>query len=95
MVTDVCAGLAAATEVSVRDFGAVGDGKTLDTAAIQGALDAAASKGGGAVLIPSGEYVTGSLVLKSHTTLHLDAAATLLGSTQFGTLNWLRLPVVC
>jgi len=66
--------------VSVRDFGAVGDGQTIETAALQKALDSVASNGG-EVRIPPGRYVTGSLVLKSHTILHLDAGATLLGSS--------------
>lgn len=65
---------------SVRDFGALGDGKTPDTAAIQRALDVAANNGGGEVRVPAGRYVTGSLVMKSHTTLHLEADARLLGS---------------
>jgi len=67
--------------VSVRDFGAVGDGKASDTAAIQKALDTVATKGGGEVLIPAGRYISGSLVMKSHTTLRLDGGATLLGSS--------------
>ena len=65
--------------LSVRDFGAVGDGNALDTAAIQKALDAAAKSGGGEVRVPAGRYLAGSLVLKSHTTLHLDAGTSLLG----------------
>src|SRR5579862_7790393 len=72
-------GCTTVTSLSVRDFGAIGDGKTLNTAALQKALDAAA-KAGGVVRIPVGNYVTGSLVLKSHTTLHLDSGARLLGS---------------
>ncbi len=75
-----CAGTAFAAGISIRDFGAVGDGKTLDTAAIQKALNTVASDGGGEVLIPAGRYVSGSLVLKSHTTLHLEAGAVLQGS---------------
>jgi len=71
---------ALAGELSVRDFGAVGDGKTVETAAIQKALDTAASSGGGEVVIPAGHYLTGSLELKSHTTLRLDAGAVVLGS---------------
>lgn len=67
--------------LSVRDFGAVGDGKTPETAAIQKALDTAAKGGGGVVRLPAGAYVSGSLVLKSHTTLHLDAGASLRGSS--------------
>lgn len=72
---------ASSAEVSVRDFGAVGDGMALDTAAIQKALDSVSGSGGGTVRVPAGNYVTGSLVMKSHTTLHLDAGASLTGSS--------------
>jgi len=72
---------ASPASVSVRDFGAVGDGETLETATIQKALDAVADRGGGVVQVPAGRYVTGSLVMKSHTTLHLETGASLLGST--------------
>ena len=70
---------AASPSISIHDFGATGDGKTLDTAAIQKALDTVAA-GGGQVRVPAGRYVTGSLVMKSHTTLHLESGAALLGS---------------
>jgi (4-O-methyl)-D-glucuronate---lignin esterase len=66
--------------LNVRDFGAVGDGKTKDTAALQRALDACAAAGGGEVVVPAGEYLTGSLDLKSRTTLRLETNATLAGS---------------
>lgn len=66
---------------NVRDFGAVGDGTTLDMAAMQKAIDACAAAGGGTVLIPKGDYLTGTLVLKTGVTLQLDAAATVWGST--------------
>lgn len=66
--------------LNVRAFGAVGDGKTNDTAALQRAFDACAVAGGGEVVVPSGEYLTGSLDLKSHTTLRLEKNATLAGS---------------
>jgi polygalacturonase len=65
---------------SVRDYGAVGDGTALDTQAIQAAINACAGVGGGTVFFPTGKYLTGSLFLKSHVTLHLDAGATILGS---------------
>jgi hypothetical protein len=65
---------------NIRDYGAKGDGKTLDTAAIQKAIDACHSDKGGTVLFPAGEYVSGTLELKSNITLHLSAAAKLLGS---------------
>ena len=72
---------AGAASVSVRDFGAAGDGVALDTVPIQKALDNVADSGGGTVQVPAGNYVTGSLVMKSHTTLHLDLGASLLGSS--------------
>jgi polygalacturonase len=66
---------------SVRDFGAVGNGSTLETKALQGAIEACARAGGGLVYVPPGKYLTGTLFLKSHVTLHLSAGATLLGSS--------------
>ncbi|MBN2580767.1 MAG: glycoside hydrolase family 28 protein [Pirellulales bacterium] len=65
---------------SVTDYGAVGDGKTLCTAAIQQAIDTAASAGGGTVRFPPGVFLSGTLFLKSRVTLHLEAGATLFGS---------------
>jgi polygalacturonase len=62
---------------NVRSFGATGDGKTLDTAAINKAIDAAAAAGGGTVEFPAGTYLTYSIHLKSHVTLHLDAGSTI------------------
>ncbi|HUB26454.1 MAG TPA: glycoside hydrolase family 28 protein [Tepidisphaeraceae bacterium] len=66
--------------LNVRECGAVGDGSTNCTTAIQQAIDRCAAAGGGTVLVPAGKYVTGSLLLRSHITLHLDSGATLLGS---------------
>jgi polygalacturonase len=66
--------------VSVRDYGAVGDGSKLDTRALQAAIDACAGAGGGTVHFPSGRYLSGTLFLKSHITLYLESGATLLGS---------------
>ena len=60
---------------NVRDFGAIGDGMTKDTAAVQNAIDA-----GGMVYFPPGTYLCGTLYLKSHGGLHLDAGAVLLAS---------------
>jgi polygalacturonase len=65
---------------NVRDYGAAGDGKTLDTHAIQVALDACEAGGGGTVFFPAGRYLSGSLVLHSNVTLYIDAGAVLLGS---------------
>jgi polygalacturonase len=55
----------------VRAFGALGDGKTLDTAAVNRAIDAAAAAGGGLVLFPAGSYLCFSIHLKSQVHLHL------------------------
>jgi polygalacturonase len=65
---------------NIRDFGAAGDGKTLDTAAIQSAIDAANRDRGGIVLVPGGDFLVGSIELKSNVTLHLAAQGRLLGS---------------
>jgi hypothetical protein len=72
--------LAGARVYNVRDHGAKGDGKTLNTKAIQNAIDKCFSDGGGTVLIPAGDFLAGTLELKSNVTLHLSAAAKLLGS---------------
>src|SRR5262249_28481439 len=68
---------------NVLDFGALPDGETLTTKQIQRAIDTCGTLGGGTVLIPSGNYVTGTLWLRSNLTLHLEAGATLLGSQNF------------
>ena len=65
---------------SIREFGAVGDGKTLDTAAIAKAIRAASSAGGGRVLFPPGTYLSGTFELLSNVTLDLQANAVILGS---------------
>ncbi len=67
--------------LDVREQGAVGDGKTKDTAAFQKALDACGAGGGGEVVVPAGKYVIGSVVMQSHTTLKLAKDAILLGSS--------------
>src|SRR5262245_22563242 len=56
---------------NVCDFGAKGDGATLDTAAVQAAIDACAGDKGGTVLVPAGDFVIGTIELKSNVTLHL------------------------
>jgi hypothetical protein len=65
----------------VRQFGATGNGRTLDTPAINRAIEACAQAGGGTVLFPAGEYVTGTFALLSHITLQLEAGAVIKGST--------------
>jgi hypothetical protein len=65
---------------NVRSFGAVGDGQTLDTDALQRALDTCRDAGGGEVVIPAGRYLTGTLRIHNYTTLNVTPGATLLGS---------------
>ena len=65
---------------NIRDFGAVGDGKTLDTIALQAAIDTCNREKGGTVLVPAGVFVIGTVQMKSNVILHLSAQATLLGT---------------
>ncbi len=66
--------------LNVRDYGATGDGTTKDTVAIQLTIERCADFGGGEVLLPAGNYLCGSLALRSRVTLHVDEGASLLGS---------------
>jgi polygalacturonase len=75
----LCAGVALAADFNVAKFGAKGDGATMNTAAIQKAIDAAARKGG-TVVFPAGTYLTGSIFVKSGVTLKLGKDVVLLGS---------------
>lgn len=66
---------------NIRDYGAIGDGRTLDTRAVQKAFDTCASQGGGTVTFPPGRYLCGTLQLRSGLHVLLEAGATLLGSS--------------
>ena len=68
----------APVQISVRDFGAAGDGKTLDTLSLQKALDACPE--GGEVVVPGGTYLTGALRLHSHMSLYLEENAVIQGT---------------
>ena len=70
---------------NIRQYGAVSDTTQLSTQAIQKAIDACSQNGGGRVIIPAGNYKTGSLVLRSNVHLHLETGATLYGSTRWKT----------
>lgn len=72
---------------NILDFGAVADGKTLATKAIQDAINTCFENGGGRVLVPTGDYLTGSLFLKSNVELHLAHAARLIASTDLADYN--------
>jgi hypothetical protein len=66
----------------IMKYGAVGDGKTNNTLAIQKAIDEAAANGGGRVLVPAGDFVTGVLYLKSDVELNLALNCTLMATTK-------------
>jgi polygalacturonase len=83
--------------LSIVKFGAVPDGLTLNTKSINNAIDAMNKKGGGVVLVPSGLWLTGPVVLKSNINLSLAAGATLLFTKDKGEYplvasNWEGLP---
>jgi polygalacturonase len=64
----------------VRKYGAAGDGKTLDTAAVNRAIEAAAAAGGGTVFFPAGNYLCFSIRLKSLVHLHLEQGSTIIAA---------------
>jgi polygalacturonase len=66
---------------NIVDFGAKGDGKTLDTAALQAGIGACTRDQGGTVLVPAGVFVIGTVELKSNVTLRVEAQGKLLGSS--------------
>jgi polygalacturonase len=69
---------------NVSDFGAVNDGKTINTAAIQKAINQCTKDGGGTVLFTGGgKYMSGTIYLKDNVTLRIDNGTTLLGSNNY------------
>lgn len=77
------AAYAAGRTFDIVDYGAKAGGASLNTAAIQKAIDACAAAGGGRVLVPAGTFLTGGLMLKDRVELHLSESAVLLGSPWF------------
>jgi polygalacturonase len=73
--------VAAAATCDATKYGASGNGKSLDTAAIQKAIDACSASGGGTVLFSNGRFLSGTIFLKSNITLRIEPGAVLLGST--------------
>lgn len=65
---------------NIVDYGAIGDGKTLNTKAIQEAIDAANAAKGGMIIFPKGRFLTGSIEMKSDINIYLEEGAVLLGS---------------
>jgi len=73
---------------NVRSFGAKGDGKQLDTVAINKTIDAAVSAGGGTVYFPAGDYLSTSIRLKSNIALYLDQGATIIAAETTATAKY-------
>ena len=68
----------------VRNYSALGDGKTINTAAIQKAIDQCTKDGGGTVLLTGGgKFMSGTIYLKDNVTLNIDNGTTLLGSNKY------------
>ena len=70
------------TVFNAMQFGAIGDGKTLDSPAINRAIASASQAGGGTVFMPAGTYLSGSIRLTNNIHLLIDAGAVILGAPQ-------------
>ena len=93
LACSVGAALAQAPAFSVKAYGAVADGKTLATSALQKAVDACYQAGGGTVEVPAGTYVIGTVFLKSNVELHLASGAVLKGSPHLADYHGYTMPV--
>ena len=82
IISPAWADLGSKTSYNIRDFGAVGDGKTLDNWAINQAIATCFAAGGGTVYCPAGNYLCGSIHLLSNIDLFIDAGATITGAPQ-------------
>ena len=95
--TETAAPSAAATRAArtcdAHAFGAIGDGRTKDTLALQRAIEACSEGTGGTVVLAGGSFLSGTLVLHSHVTLRVEAGATLLGSRDDADYPLLQPPV--
>ena len=67
---------------NIKSYGAVGDGKRLDSKAINNAINAAARSGGGMVYLPAGNYLSGSIHLKSNISLYIEQGATIIATDE-------------
>ncbi|MFB0497452.1 polygalacturonase [Mucilaginibacter sp. OAE612] len=72
--------IALATDYLITDYGAIGNGSQLSTKYIQKAIDACSANGGGRVVVPSGDFLTGTIYLKSHVELYVNSGAKISGS---------------
>ncbi len=81
--------LSASQRLVISDHGAVGDGKTLNTTAIQSAIDSCATNGGGVVVVPRGVFITGSIFLKQGVDLRIEKWGVLKGSQNTNDYPWI------
>lgn len=79
-IASLCLARLGAADHDIRTYGATGDGRTIDSAAINRAIDAAHAAGGGTVHFPAGTYLAGTIHLKSNITLQFDPGSTLLAA---------------
>lgn len=77
-----------AQDFNIKDYGAINDGKTLNTKAIQSAIDACYKAGGGKVIIPNGTFLSGTIKLKNNVALYLEPSAVLKGSPEYEDYEW-------
>jgi len=82
LTSTATAGIPSQAACDIREFGAVPDGATLCTEAIQNAVDRCAKEGGGTVYCPPGIWLTGTVYLDSNITIYLDSGCTILGSSE-------------
>ena len=68
---------------NVKKYGAKGNGRKMDSPAIQKAIDACHKAGGGTVIVPAGTYLSATIVLKDNVTLRLEKDALILGTTDY------------
>ncbi|MFT3934855.1 MAG: glycosyl hydrolase family 28 protein [Chitinophagaceae bacterium] len=80
-----------AKDIVITKYGAVPDGRTINTKFIQKAIDDVSASGGGKVIVPAGNFMTGTLLLKSNVNLHVNLGGVLLGShstADYAKGNW-------
>ena len=86
-----------AQDFNILDYGAIPDGKTLNTESIQATIDAANARGGGRVIVPKGSFLAGTFYIKSGVELHLEKGGIILGSTNpedYDKIRWWKAFVV-
>jgi polygalacturonase len=78
--TVFCIAVETVSFFNVKNYGASGDGKNLDSKAINAAIEAASNAGGGTVFLPAGNYLSGSIHLKSNITIFIEQGATIIAA---------------